>query len=286
MYCLFMDNSTNRGRRRVNLLILGGLLVILFLVIQYQGISSFDIRNSSLNSPTKVVSEESVTVNAVKQIGPSVVTIVGVNTSSGSQNSFNFGPFFFGTPNNSKQQSQPESIGSGFIVSSSGLIATNKHVVSNTDMKYKVVTSDSKEFDVKQIYKDPNNDVAIIRIDPSQNPGAKLIPANLGDSSNLEAGQYIVAIGTALGQFRNTVTTGVISGLGRGITAGDVYQGSVENLSNVIQISAAVNPGNSGGPLVNSSEQVIGMNTALAVNGQNIGFALPINVVKSFLSTL
>ena len=110
-----------------------------------------------------------------------------------------------------------------------------------------------------------------------------LKPVVLGDSEGLEVGQFVIAIGTALGEFRNTVTTGVISGLGRGITAGSDFEGYVEKLDNVIQTDAAINPGNSGGPLLNSSSQVIGVNTAIAASGQNIGFALPINVVKSSL---
>jgi S1-C subfamily serine protease len=106
----------------------------------------------------------------------------------------------------------------------------------------------------------------------------------MGASSHLQVGQFVVAIGTALGEFRNTVTTGVVSGLGRGITAGDEFAGSVEQLDNVIQTSAAINPGNSGGPLVNSSGKIIGINTAVAQDGQNIGFTLPINTVKDSLS--
>ena len=136
---------------------------------------------------------------------------------------------------------------------------------------------------MKNIYRDPLNDVALLKIDPSQNGSEKLVPLTLGDSSNLQVGQYVIAIGTALGELRNTVTTGVVSGLGRGITAGSPYEGSVEQLNNVIQTDAAINPGNSGGPLFNSSGQVIGVNTAVSQNGQNIGFAIPINVIKDSL---
>lgn len=232
----------------------------------------------------KVVSEESVTVNDVKQIGPSVVTVVEIAPAQ-SQQSFNFGPFqIFGLPQPQPNQSpSPASIGSGFIVSSDGLIVTNKHVVGDVGVKYQVITSNDKQYNVQQVYRDPLNDIAVLKIDPNENPGQALKPAVLGDSSNLEVGQFVVAIGTALGQFKNTVTTGVISGLGRGITAGDQFQGYAERLDNVIQTDAAINPGNSGGPLVNSSGQVIGINTAVAQNGQNIGFALPVNTVKSSL---
>jgi serine protease Do len=142
-----------------------------------------------------------------------------------------------------------------------------------------VVTSDNKEYSVEKISRDPNNDIAIIKINAS---GLK--PITLGDSSNLKVGQTVIAIGTALGQFRHTVTKGVISGLGRGIEAGDPYQGYVEQLDNIIQTDAAINPGNSGGPLINSSGQVIGINVAVAENAQSIGFAIPINVVKDALN--
>ncbi len=116
----------------------------------------------------------------------------------------------------------------------------------------------------------------------TQDIGSGFIVSN--DGLNLKAGQTVIAIGTALGQFRHTVTKGVISGLGRGIEAGDSYQGYVEQLDNIIQTDAAINPGNSGGPLINSSGQVIGINVAVAQNAQNIGFAIPINVVKDALN--
>ena len=231
----------------------------------------------------KVVTEESVVISAVKKVGPSVVTVVE-ESSPQSTTPYQLGPFsLFFQGQQPDQTQQPVSIGSGFIISSDGLIVTSKHVVADVGAKYQVITSDDKKYDVKKIYRDPLNDIAIIKIDPAQNPGKKLIPTPLGSSSHLQVGQFVIAIGTALGQFRNTVTTGVISGLGRGITAGDQYQGYVERLDNVIQTDAAINPGNSGGPLLNSSSQVIGINTAIAQNGQNIGFAIPINVIKDSL---
>lgn len=237
---------------------------------------------SQINQPVKVVTEESVTVDTVKKDGPSVVTIVEQAPAVSSTTPYDLGPFsIFGFPDQSPNPAQPQSIGSGFVVSSDGLLVTNKHVVSDLNSKYQVITSDDKKYDVKQIYRDPLNDVAILKVDISQNKDKKLTPLTLGDSSNLEVGQFVIAIGTALGEFRNTVTTGVISGLGRGITAGDQFAGFAEKLDNVIQTSAAINPGNSGGPLLNSSGQVIGVNTAVSSQGQNIGFALPINIIKS-----
>lgn len=229
----------------------------------------------------KVVTEESVVIDAVKDVGPSVVT-VAEEVSPQAVSPFNFGPFSIVVPQE-EQPSGPQNIGSGFIIDPSGLIVTNKHVVSDANGKYQILTSSDKKYNVQKIYRDPLNDVAILKIDLSQNPGEILRPVVLGDSSHLQVGQFVIAIGTALGEFKNTVTTGVISGLGRGITAGSEFQGYVERLDNVIQTNAAINPGNSGGPLLNSSAQVIGVNTAIAAGGQNIGFALPINVVKDSL---
>jgi S1-C subfamily serine protease len=129
-----------------------------------------------------------------------------------------------------------------------------------------------------KITKDPANDLAIIKIDAKG-----LTPIEMGDSDTIKVGQFAIAIGTALGEFRHTVTTGVISGLGRGITAGSAYEGFVERLDNVIQTDAAINPGNSGGPLLNSIGQAVAVNVAVAQGAQNIGFAIPINVVKKGL---
>lgn len=280
--------------------ILIGLLIIIGVGEQYLP-SLF--QNGSLQfaplgtQQVKVVTEESVTINIVKKYGPSVVTVIGTASQQEQQPQsspfgFSLPPFFGINPGGpaispdispAPDQNQAQAIGSGFIVTNNGMIVTNKHVVSDTTMTYQVVTSDGKKYSVKNIYRDPLNDVALLKIDPNQNSGEKLAPLTLGDSSNLQVGQYVIAIGTALGELRNTVTTGVVSGLGRGITAGSPYEGSVEQLNNVIQTDAAINPGNSGGPLFNSSGQVIGVNTAVSQNGQNIGFAIPINVIKDSL---
>jgi len=251
--------------------------------------SQLHLASSSNSQPVKIVTEESVTIDIVKKYGPAVVTVSGTgsqqsNVQDNSPFGFGFPPFFNTNPggqdNSGPNQNQAEAIGSGFVVTANGLIVTNKHVVSDTTMNYTVTTSDGKKYTVKNIYRDPLNDVALLKIDPHQNASEKLNPLTLGNSTNLQVGQYVVAIGTALGDLKNTVTTGVVSGLGRGITAGSPYEGSVEQLNDVIQTDAAINPGNSGGPLFNSSGQVIGVNTAVSQNGQNIGFAIPINVIK------
>lgn len=235
----------------------------------------FPARQGTIVTNQIVTSEEQDVISVVEKSSPSVVTVSG---TSPSQPVMQFNPFNGGFMRG-QTGSQTQDIGSGFIVSSDGLIVTNKHVVSDTSITYKVVTSDNKEYTVQKISRDPSNDIAILKINATG-----LTPISLGDSSNLKAGQSVIAIGTALGQFRHTVTTGVISGLGRGIQAGDSYQGYVEQLDNIIQTDAAINPGNSGGPLINSSGQVIGINVAVAQDAQNIGFAIPINVVKDALN--
>lgn len=237
----------------------------------------------SEGNTVKVVSEESVVISAVDRVSPSVVTI-GISKTRPAGDIFEFDPFdmfspFRRRPGTSKPQKIEQDIGSGFIVGADGLIVTNKHVVSDAEASYRVITKDDKTYDVTKIYRDPINDMAILKI------GASDLPiVEMGDSENIKVGQLAIAIGTALGEFRNTVTTGVISGIGRGITAGGPFESSAERLDNVIQTDAAINPGNSGGPLLNSSGQVIGVNVAVSAEGQNIGFALPINVVKEALA--
>ncbi|MGI5827500.1 MAG: S1C family serine protease [Patescibacteria group bacterium] len=229
----------------------------------------------------KIVSEESLVIDVVKNASPSVVT-VGIQKTQrilrGNPFGNLFDPFgFFGQQQNPQIEEQEieQDIGTGFVLTDDGLIVTNKHVVADTDAEYKVISVDNKEYKVENIYRDPTLDLAILKI-----AGSDLKPLPLGNSDNLEVGQFVVAIGTALGEFRNTVTTGVISGLGRGIVAGDVFGASSERLENVIQTDAAINPGNSGGPLLNSLGQVIGVNVATAGGADNISFAIPINVVK------
>jgi len=231
----------------------------------------------------EVISEESVVINVVEKVGLSVVTVSIKKTQrlfDPFENFWDpFGFFGFRSPQ-SREEKIEQDIGSGFIISEDGLVVTNKHVVEDTQASYKVITKDNKEYEVKKIYRDPANDLAILKVDP---PGGGLPAVVLGDSDKLKVGQFVIAIGTALGEFRNTVTTGVISGLGRGISASNPYEGYVESLDNVIQTDAAINPGNSGGPLLNSSGEVIGVNVAVASGAQNIGFSLPINVVKDSL---
>ena len=248
---------------------------------------SFNTQIPSVNTQrpseekVRIVNEESVVTDVAEKSSLSVVT-VGIKKTQASVSPFDTDPFLdpfgFFAPSPSRRGSGKnveQDIGSGFIISSDGLVVTNKHVVSDTEASYKIITKDDKTYEVKKIYRDPTNDLAILKIDGS---GFKTM--ELGDSSNLKLGQLVIAIGTALGEFRYTVTTGVVSGLGRSISAGSPLEGALERLDDVIQTDAAINPGNSGGPLLNSAGQAIGVNTAISTEGQNIGFAIPINVVK------
>src|SRR3990167_8581814 len=230
-----------------------------------------------------VLSEENVVVDVAEKVSPSVVT-VSVKKDRLVTEPFSFDPFgVFQIPQEGKKETVQRDIGTGFVVSEEGLIVTNKHVVSDLQAEYRVIDKDDAEYEVERVYRDPVNDLAIIKIEPK--PGKKISAVELGDSNTLKVGQFVIAIGTALGEFRHTVTTGVISGLGRGIQAGDPFSVTVEELDNVIQTDAAINPGNSGGPLLNSAGQVIGVNAAIAGGAENIGFAIPINVVKASLET-
>lgn len=170
--------------------------------------------------------------------------------------------------------------GSGFIASSDGIILTNKHVVSDAEAQYTVITADNQKYQAEILARDPVDDVAMLKIKPLG--GRKnLPPIKLGDSSKLELGQPVLTVGNALGIFKNTVSLGIISGLSRVISASaNASQASVQNLRGLIQTDAAINPGNSGGPLINEKGEVIGISTAIVIGAQNLNFAIPINVAK------
>jgi S1-C subfamily serine protease len=229
---------------------------------------------------------EAQLVNVVKKASPAVVSItITKNVPVIEQyyvNPFGNDPFFqqffgdqFQIPQYRQKGTQKQEVGggSGFIISANGLVLTNKHVVSDTEAEYTVFTNDGKKYPAQVLARDPVQDLAVLKID-----AAGLPTLALADSDNIEAGQIAIAIGNALGEFRNTVNVGVISGIGRTITASG--GGTSETLQNVIQTDASINPGNSGGPLLNLIGEVIGINTAVAQGAQSIGFAIPINQAK------
>jgi len=210
--------------------------------------------------------EENTVANVAEKVSPAVVSIT-TNTTVSS---------FFGT-------SSQEAAGSGIIVTSDGLILTNKHVISGANSIQVVTAAGTTYADVQVVGTDPLNDVAYLKLKNAKD----LTAATLGDSSTTRVGQGVIAIGNSLGQYQNTVTSGIISGKGRPVSASsDGGQSNAESLTDLIQTDAAINPGNSGGPLLNRAGQVVGINTAVAANAQGIGFAIPINATKGTLKSI
>jgi len=225
------------------------------------GINLQDLNINTNKTEKLILEESSAFIEVTKKVSPAVVSI------SASKNVEDF----FG------QVVQEQGGGTGFIITNDGLILTNKHVAQAGD-SLQVIMSDGKKFDAKTVAVDPTNDLAILKIEASGLPAVEL-----GDSDDLQIGQFVLAVGNALGELQNTVTLGVISAKERQLTAGGGSQ--TEQLNNLLQTDAAINPGNSGGPLVNLKGQVIGINTAIAGNAQNIGFAIPINQVKAAIES-
>ncbi len=240
-------------------------------------------------------SDEKQTIDIVKKVTPAVVSISvsknlsQIKESSSSQLGPGLSPFLFDQPE-TKELGKPEDQkvkiggGSGFVADSNGIILTNKHVVIDPDAEYVVITSDEKEYAAKVLTRDPVNDIAILKIDAKELPVAKL------SNSKIEPGQTVLAIGNALGLFSNTVSKGIVSGLARKISAAMGSEGNeqpeVEELRGVIQTDVAINQGNSGGPLINTDGEVVGINTAVIFGAQNIGFAIPVQWAKKDLEDL
>ena len=241
-------------------------------------------------------SYESLVIQAVDKANPAVVSIVITKDVPVIERFFEeapnpfddffgnnfYSPFRFRVPQYRQRGTQKQEIGggSGFLVSPDGMIVTNRHVVDQDDVDYTVFTNDGTKYEAKVVARDPANDLAIIRV-----PGNNLPFLEFADSDHLKVGQTVIAIGNALAEFRNTVSVGVISGLSRSILAGD-SRGQPEQLDEVIQTDAAINPGNSGGPLLNLDGKVVGVNVAVAQGTENIGFALPINLVKGVVDSV
>lgn len=220
-------------------------------------------------------------INLVERNAPGVVSIVITKDMPKARS---MSPFFFfdpfggsslGQQGRGATEKQQVGSGSGFIVSSDGLIITNRHVVSDTVAEYTVITHDGEEHSATVLARDPNNDIAVLKIE-----GSELPVLDLGDSEQVKVGQTVIAIGNPLGEFANSVTRGIISGVKREVEAGSARSGQSEQLSGIFQTDTAINPGNSGGPLFNMSGEVIGVNVAMAQGAENIAFALPINQVK------
>jgi serine protease Do len=261
-----------RPKRRTGLIV--GIVIaamVLFCGAGYAGAQLFSYltkqdtvadRQSVQNDGNAVITQEEEDIaSVVGKVSPSVVSVI---TATQSRN-----PYY-------GSQSE-EGAGTGIIVGKDGYILTNKHVVNAVDTVGVVLADGTKYDNVKVIGSDPLNDIAFLKI-----PNVSDLPvAELGDSTSIRVGQKVIAIGNSLGQYENTVTSGIISGTNRQVSAQSGE--SVETLSDLIQTDAAINPGNSGGPLLNLQGQVIGINTAIAEDAQGIGFAVPIGSAKGML---
>jgi serine protease Do len=251
--------------------ILGSFITLRFLFPEL--ISQYSNLEQKAEAKTQVLNQESAIIDVVEKNQKAVVSIVAKENLPTNNNSF----FFF---NFEKSSSKEISSGTGFLVSANGYLVTNRHVVSSQKAEYIVVTQDKKEYSAKVLARDPFNDIAILKIEAENLPYLEL-----GDSDQLKIGQTVIAIGNTLGEFDNTVNVGIISGLRRSLTASDGL-GDAEELENIIQTDAAINEGNSGGPLLDINGKVIGVNTAMIEGGQNISFALPINDIKKTIESV
>ncbi len=204
-----------------------------------------------------VVTEEEAVINTYQKILPSVVSLIT----------------FRDQDNNGMITPTDTGGGTGFLVSSNGYIITNKHVVNDKNANYLAITSDGQEYRASVLARDPLFDIAIVKIE-----GSGFKPVTFGDSDKVQIGQTVLAIGNVLNEFPNSVTKGIVSGIGRTITAS--RGGLTETIEGTIQTDASINPGNSGGPLINLKGEVIGMNTAINRSGESLGFAIPINKIK------
>jgi serine protease Do len=236
------------------------------------------------------VTSESKIISVVKKANPAVVAItvsknVPVYEQYYQESPFGdlFGDsFFFMVPQLRQNGTELQEVGggSGFLISQDGYIVTNRHVVNDTTAEYTVFTNDGNKFPARVIARDEVLDIAIIKIE-----GEGFEHLSFADSDKVEVGQSVVAIGNALAEFRNTVSVGVVSGLSRSIVASD-RQGRAESLDQLIQTDAAINAGNSGGPLLDLHGDVIGVNVAIVDGAQNVGFALSSNSVRTVVESV
>src|SRR3989344_472402 len=287
-----MDNLT-----KTQLILL--VLLVSFVTSLVTGIVSVSLVSQNALSPIQTISrviekvsepqQTPVIQNAVpeeiyeillnhRDVSPAVVSVVAARDIPVIEQYFInlFGDNEFLIPQYRQKGTERRQIssGTGFFVSADGLIVTNRHVVEDAAADYSVVTNDGKKIAVKVLARDPVRDIAVLKVE-----GTKHAFIPLGNSDGLNVGQTVVAIGNALGEFQNTVSVGVISGLRRTVVASGLSSGP-EILSQVIQTDAAINPGNSGGPLLDLAGRVIGINVAMAQGAENIGFSLPVNMVR------
>lgn len=227
-----------------------------------------DIQTVTKEREKLVLQEGEVIADVAQKVSPSVVSIVTESTQQG----------FFGV-------TTAEAAGTGIVIDDKGYVLTNKHVIPSGTNDVDVVLANGKRVtDVTVVGRDPINDIAFLKMNGFNASNIK--PAAIADSDKVVVGQKVIAIGNALGEFQTTVTSGIISGVGRNLTAATGSGQAAEQLEDLFQTDAAINPGNSGGPLVNLNGEVIGINTAIASEGEGLGFAIPINATKGLITTV
>lgn len=259
-----------------------------FLFSRIDGNSSDEnITKTEVTESVKVIEEESSVISVAKDASESVVSIVITkDVPLYEDNSYDsFEDFFLnnGTRNQIGTEQQQVGAGTGFFVSSDGLIVTNRHVVQDEDAGYTVILNDGTKFEAEVLGRDTLLDIAFIEVKDSDQD---FNPLDLGKSDSLKVGQKVIAIGNALGEFSNSVSLGIVSGLGRNIVASDESGANASRLYDVIQTDASINPGNSGGPLLDIEGNVIGVNVAVATQAENISFAIPIDYVADLVDRL
>jgi serine protease Do len=275
--------ATEWLRRPLSFASLGLLVLLLGFGGGYLGAAA---NHEDASNPTvqkvRLETQSTIISQIAKNVGPSVVSVNVTSQAASSASPF---ANIFGGDSGAQTQ---QSAGTGIILTKDGLVMTNRHVVPSGTTDVSITLSDGTVYDnVKVVGRTSDRDsldVAFLQIQDTK--GKALVPAEIGDSAKMKVGDSVVAIGNALGQFQNTVTTGIISGYGRSLQASDSSGSSTENLDDLFQTDAAINEGNSGGPLVNLDGQVIGMNTALASNSQSIGFAIPINDLSGLIDSV
>ncbi len=276
----------------VTLLIVGGVLIIFREpLINWLG-SDLVVSSEPVEQVVSVTHDDRI-VDVVADANHVVVSVVATRDAPVFERYFEtfdpFGGFFgdggFAVPRERQQGTEEQRVagGSGFLVNRDGLLVTNRHVVADDDARYSVLFADGNTYDVEVLARDAVIDIAILQILGDDLPDVE--PLRFGDSDDLRLGQTVIAIGNALAEFTNTVSVGVVSGLSRTIDARGP-RGMIEQLDQVIQTDAAINLGNSGGPLLDTSGNVIGVNVAASLAGENIGFALPATMVQQIVDSI
>lgn len=258
--------------------IIGGFLVsVLFL--------DYRLSHLDMEDGPSVVNFDNISyVTAWQEASPAVVSVVALKDLSDYYNPYSIFGFSAPQPQTEEGELSEVSSGTAFLVTPDGLAVTNRHVVADEEAEYVVVLQDGTELDAEVLARDSLNDIALIQLSGDDERIGDLPTLEFADSDQLSVGESVLAIGNALGEFSNTATAGVISAKDRQIVASSGY-GSAENLVNLLQTDAAINSGNSGGPLVNLAGDLVGMNTAVSAAAEGIGFAIPANDIAAVVAS-